>query len=306
MTTISSRPLVVPESKKRALYALTSPPRVAWPSVAALGIVLFGVSTSTGLGLSGAIPLWAACLLSSVFLTWEFTAIHEALHRSLSNNVTLNDWLGHIGIAVLLPHSPLAVFRWYHARHHRFTNGAGDPDQWTHGPLWQLPLRWMTIDFAYLYSFIVRDHKDPIGRKLINRAAVHVGGTLAAVAALSLLGYGHEVLLLWFLPTRLAFLYMGFAFFWLPHSGAMERYTQQTDPTLASSMRLGGERVLNPGLQFHNYHLIHHLYPSTPSYRHPAVWRLLEAEIRACGIAVNHGYDFKTTLYPPRAEPDHA
>lgn len=279
---------------------------MAWPSVVALAIVLLGVGSSSWLALSGAIPLWAACLLNAFFLTWEFTAIHEALHRSLSSNVKLNDWLGRVGILVLLPYCPLEVFRWYHARHHRFTNGADDPDQWTHGPAWQLPLRWMSIDLAYLYSYVRRDYRETIGRKLMTRVVAHIAATLAAVVALSYAGYGWEVLCLWFLPTRLAFLYMGGVFFWLPHCGVMENYTQQQDPTLATSMRLGNEAVLNPGLQFHNYHLIHHLYPSTPSYRHPAVWRLIEDEIRACGVAINHGYGFQATIHFATMETNHA
>ncbi len=304
MTLSASRSFSVPKSKMPALRALIAPPMVAWPSVAALGIVVLGVGASALLALAGVLPYWAACALSGIFLTWEFTAIHEALHRSLSRNVVLNDWLGRLGILILLPHSPLEVFRWYHARHHRFTNGKDDPDNWMHGSWWQLPVRWMSIDFAYLYSFIVRDHNDPIARKLIPKAVMHVSATIIGVVWLTSVGYGREVLLLWFLPTRLAFLYMGFAFFWLPHSGEMEQYTQQQDPTLASSMRLGHENFLNPALQFHNYHLIHHLYPSTPSYRHPKVWRLLEQEIRACGVAVNQGFDFKVSFLPPETLAD--
>ena len=306
MSASASRSFTLPPAKAQALKSLTAVPLFAWPSIAALVVVVAGVGASAGLGLSGAIPLWAACLLSGVFLVWEFTAIHEALHRSLSSNVAINDWLGRLGILILLPHSPLEVFRWYHARHHRFTNGAGDPDNWTHGPWWQLPLRWITIDFAYLGMFIGRDRKDPIGRKLIPRAAAHVLGTIAAVIALTYAGYGREVLLLWFIPTRLAFLYMGFAFFWLPHSGPMEQYNQQDDPTLASSMRLGREPVLNTALQFHNYHLIHHLYPSTPSYRHPAVWKLIEDEVRARGMALNEGYAMQTTILPAAGNAAHA
>jgi len=256
--------------------------------------------------LTGMIPLWDACLLSGIVLVWEFIAIHEALHRSLSSNVKLNDWLGRLGILILLPHSPLEVFRWYHARHHRFTNDATDPDQWAHGHLWQLPLRWINIDFAYLYNFITHDFKDPIAHKLIPKAAAHVLGTIAAVITLTWLSFGREVLLLWFLPTRIAFLYIGFAFFWLPQSGAMEQYRQQDHPILASVMRLGHESFLNIALQFHNYHLIHHLYPSTPSYRHPAVWQLLKDEIRARGLAINEGYSLQTIIVSADGKPAHA
>jgi hypothetical protein len=306
MTASASRSFVVAASKMPALKNLTTVPLLAWPSIAALAFVVVGFCTSSWLALTGAIPLWVACLLNGTVLIWEFTAIHEALHRSLSSNVTVNDWLGRLGMIFLLPHSPLGVFRWYHARHHRFTNGPSDPDQWTHGSWWQLPLRWITVDISYLYTFITRDYKDPIARKLIPRAAVHVLGTISAVIALTWLGYGREVLMLWFLPTRIAFLFIGFAFFWLPHSGEMEKYDQQDDPTLASSMRLGYEPLLNIVLQFHNYHLIHHLYPSTPSYKHPKVWRLIKDDVLARGAAIDRGFSSHTTIIPAGGKLSHA
>jgi beta-carotene hydroxylase len=297
-------PFVVPKEKAAALKLLIKVPTVAWRSVGALAVVVGGYSLSTWLGLSGAIPLWAACILSGALLTLEFTAVHEAMHRSMSSNIAVNDWMGRIAMLILAPQTALEVFRWYHVRHHRFTNcaGTGDPDRWTHGPTWQLPFRWMTIDFAYLYYFVSGDYKDPIARKLLPKASTHLFVTLAIIAILSARGHGLQVLMLWFLPTRLSFLFMGGVFFWLPHCSSMESYNQQENPTMATSVRLGGEWLLDWVMQYHNYHLIHHLFPGTPCFRHRAIWRLLEEDIRRRGVAIQRGFAIEAYISPSAQE----
>ena len=103
MTASASRSFVVATSKMPALKKLTTVPLLAWPSIAALALVVIGFCTSSWLALTGMIPLWVACLLNGTVLIWEFTAIHEALHRSLASNVTVNDALGRLGMVFLLP-----------------------------------------------------------------------------------------------------------------------------------------------------------------------------------------------------------
>jgi fatty acid desaturase len=38
-------------------------------------------------------------------------------------------------------------------------------------------------------------------------------------------------------------------------------------------VRLGAAWLLTPLFIYHNYHLIHHLWPRVPFYRYGAVWR---------------------------------
>jgi fatty acid desaturase len=38
-------------------------------------------------------------------------------------------------------------------------------------------------------------------------------------------------------------------------------------PALATTMRMGPERLLTPPLVHHNDHLIHHLFPTVPLYK---------------------------------------
>ena len=51
-------------------------------------------------------------------------------------------------------------------------------------------------------------------------------------------------------------------------------------------------------MQWHNYHLIHHLWPTTPSYNHRKVWQLMEPELRARDLRIQHGFALIPTFHP--------
>ena len=55
---------------------------------------------------------------------------------------------------------------------------------------------------------------------------------------------------------------------------------QEVNFTCASTVREGLEWLLNSVMQYQNYHLIHHLYPTTPFYNNYKVWREIEPELR--------------------------
>jgi beta-carotene hydroxylase len=273
-------------AKRAALAELT---RTPWVSPAVLGLLIFstgGVLLCDVLSLLGQLSLGWACLLNSLLLYWQFTVAHDALHRSAARNPQLNEWLGRIGLLTLAPHVSMGLFRWTHVQHHRFTNGPGDPDAWMHGPWWSLPLRWALLDIGYAI-FVIRG-RDKIALRHLRSTLRYTAATVAVIAALSYLGYGLEVLLLWFIPSRIAFILTGFAFFWLPH--VKNDVSAATDLTLASSVRLGHEWLLTPLLQYHNYHLIHHLYPTMPSYQQGKAWQLLKDDLRQRNLQVQQGF----------------
>lgn len=284
-------PIPVPREKAAALRALTHPPTVAWPTLFMWIIAVSGVIVSDTLALMGAIPYWAACIANIVLLYPLFGVIHDASHRSISNIKPLNDWLGKIGLLLLVPGASLAMFRWAHMQHHRFTNGAKDPDEYVHaGPRWALPLRWMTFDVGYLIFMIKK--ADAAGKKHLLPTVLALIANVAIVAGFVFAGYGKEVLLLWLIPARITMLNFGFVFFWLPHT--LEGVKAEENLTLATNMRLGYEWLLGPLCQFQNYHLLHHLYPSAPPYNHPKIWKLMEPEIRQRDLAIQKGF----AIYP--------
>jgi fatty acid desaturase len=246
------------------------------------------------LGVTRMLPLWVCTLVNGVVGYVAFSVVHDSIHRSISTNVTLNDWVGRLALPLAVPYATVGVFRWNHIQHHRFANGPKDPDLVFQGPWWQLPFRWMFIDGFYLRHLL---------RNLDKTSRPYLWGALRASAVafplmgvLIWYGYGLEVLMLWFIPSRLIMLSLGFSFFWLPH---VPHDTVQADNfTRATTVRLGYEGLMNVLLQYQNFHLIHHLYPNTPFYNNGKVWHLLEPELRKHELAIQHGFDIHPQIHP--------
>lgn len=287
-------PITVPLDKVERLRALTYPPFLAWPTFWMWAVAMVGVVICDVLALRGDLSYYIACVLNVAFMYPLFGVIHDATHRAISSNAILNDWIGRLGLLLIAPHGTLGMFRWAHMQHHRYTNGPKDPDQWVHGRWWTLPFRWMSFDIGYLL-FIPRKG-DALGKRQLRSTFIALAGLLVLIATLVWAGYGLEVLVLWLIPSRLTMMLFGCVFFWLPH--VKDDISAQENLTLASTMRLGGERWLGPLLQFHNYHLLHHLYPSSPPYQHPRIWKLIEPELRQRDLAVQYGLDIHPTVVP--------
>ena len=306
----SKNPVPVPAAKKAELYRLTNPPRLAWPTVALLLYIVAGVMAVDVAAVRGWLPLWAGMLLNGVFMWPVFHVAHDALHRAASSNPELNDWIGRIGLFMIAPHVSLGVFRYSHMIHHRFTNDPQDPDHYIHGSAWTLPLRWMSFDLYYAW-YNLRS-QDPRGRKSLRGTVPMALVTLAVMLGLTWAGWGREVLMLWLIPSRITIGLIAFTFLWLPHldgdeHGQLVHITTAASTTnnltAGTTMRLGREGVLAPLMQWHNYHLIHHLWPTTPSYNHAKVWALMEPELRARDLRIQHGFALIPTLHPGGSTP---
>ena len=284
---MSSLEAQLDENTRTELKRLTSPPQVAWPTVIMLAVSLTVILASYAAGFLRLVPLWAAGLVNMLVMYNLFSVIHDGIHRSISRNQKVNDWCARLAGQGMSPGTVLGLFRWGHIQHHRFTTGAGDPDNWLHGGrVWTLPLRWSVIDLYYL-THAIRT-RDRIAAKHLPAAFVGTAFIFTTAGVLAALGFWREVLMLWLLPTRLNSVLLGFTFFWLPH--VPHKYTAAEDPYRATTLRLGLEWLMTPLLQFQNYHLIHHLYPRTPFYRYGQVWRLLEPYLRRHTLAIQHGW----------------
>jgi len=184
----------------------------------------------------------------------------------------VNVWLGRVSLLFFAPIAGFSTWRYIHMQHHRFTNhnDGNDPDAYTmRGPGWQRPLRWLTIDGYYMLWYRSRLSSRPRGEKveLAVTWLVLVGVIVAFVAT----GHIVELLVLVLLPMRLAVMWLGFAFDYLPHHGL--HHTPGEDRFKTTRNRVGLERVLSPLLLYQNYHLVHHLHPLIPFHRYIAVWR---------------------------------
>jgi len=275
------------------LKTLTMPPAIAWPTVLTW-LVMTGVYVaSIVLAVNGVIPLWTGLLINGTIGYLTFTVVHDSLHRSISTNTRLNDVIGQSAVFMITPYVDLRLFRWGHILHHRFASSPKDPDYILHGAWWTLPFRWMAIDALYLVHALRQG--DKISAKYLKSSMAMAALTFSVAGLLTWMGYGKEVLLLWFIPSRLIFLSLGFSFFWLPH--VPHDVTQEENFTQATTLRLGMEWLTAPLLQNHHVHLIHHLYPGTPFYNNAKVWKLIEPELRRRDLAIQHGLSIRPVIY---------
>jgi len=267
-------------------------PTIAIPAVALLIGLLTALGFSWYWALEGSLPMWAACLINGVLAYGMFTLAHDGIHRALSTTSWVNEVLGQIGLTFMLPYAPMPVARWIHIQHHRFANAENDPDRFTHdAPWWQIPFRWSNFDIYYLYFFFKHGGKNL--RNHLKLTVFYVGAVAAITAAAIWMGYGYEVLMLWILPTRIGLFFVSLVFVYLPHHPG--KVTQQEDPYMASTMRMGWEWLLTPLLVYHNYHLIHHLYPTVPFYKMHKVWYLKYDEMNAQNVSIQTAFGMTPT-----------
>jgi fatty acid desaturase len=281
-------------ARRTQLRALTQAPKLSWPTVSLWLILTATIVVTDVLAVRGVLSLWVGLVINTAVSYLGFSVAHDAIHRSISTDQRLNDWIGRLAIPLTIPYVSLGLFRWAHIQHHRFTNDPRDPDRWCKGPWWQLPWRWAFIDLSYFVQ--VTQRLDKVSRPYFRDTLILAALTFALVGTLVHAGYGREVLMLWFIPSRLIFILLGFTFFWLPH--VPHDTAQAENFTRATTIREGHEWLLSPLLQYQNFHLIHHLYPATPFYNNGRVWQLLEPELRRRDLAIQHGFAIRPTLHP--------
>lgn len=289
------RPQDMPPDIRAKFQALNRIPAIAWPTMTIAVVYLTADVVLWYLGFSQTVAPWICGVLAGVLGNWSFTVIHDGIHRSISSNQKLNDLIARLVIGITIPWATLELLRWGHARHHRFTGGAQDPDRWSQGTWWQLPLRWALIDVGYIIEVILT--RDPVAMKHMRRTLVHLGVTIAAAAILTWQGYGEQVFWLFLVPSRIALVGLGFTFFWLPH--VPHDTSQAENFTRASTVRVGHERFMNIALQYQNFHLLHHMYPTTPHYNNTRLWHLLEPLLRQRELAIQHGFAIRPEIWKP-------
>jgi ring-1,2-phenylacetyl-CoA epoxidase subunit PaaE len=251
-------------------------PLVALPTLALLVGGLGVWAGSTALAVTGTWPWPISVALNAAASFVLFTVSHDAAHNAVSSNATVTSWMGRLATVLFAPHAGFRTWRFIHMQHHRFTNhdDGSDPDTYTHtGPRWQLPLRWLTVDLHYMRFYLPRLAERPRAERLELFATWAV--VVAASAALIATGNGLWLVVLYFLPIRLAVLFLAWSFDFLPHHG-LEDHTPKTNRFRATRNRVGAEWLISPLLLNQNYHLVHHLHPVIPFYRYLRVWRRSE------------------------------
>jgi len=260
-------------------------PAVDLPILAMFIAVMLSWTWIVVLGWRGALPPAVAVPVIGLIAYAGFTVMHECVHGNMFRRAWLNALVGNVASVVLGPTSCFRAYRYLHFEHHRHTNDRQrDPDYWSGGigPWWLLPFAWLTTDFYYYYFYLRQAHTRPWAERIEIFA---VSGAFSAAAVLAWwLGYGAEVLLYWLLPGRIAIVILSIAFNYLPH--VPYKITAAQDVYRATRMLAGAEWIVTPVFMFHNYHVVHHLFPATPFYRYPGLWREQRDELVKRGVAI--------------------
>jgi len=246
-------------------------PLVAVPTVIlfVLGFACWGIGVF--FGLTDVWSDWWSVLPTVVGGYLLFTVTHDAVHHAVSTNDRVNDAIGTIATPIWAATLAFKPFRYTHSQHHRFTNhdDGRDPDVWTmHGPWWQLPFRWATVDVSHTVYYLREIRRRP--QREWRGQFVQLGLLTAMIVAAATTGHMTELVLLWLLPARIVFFLIGFLFDYLPHHAAGATPSESKYRT--ATVRLGAERLMGPTMLYQNYHLVHHMHPVVPFYRYVRVW----------------------------------
>ncbi|MCS5636707.1 MAG: fatty acid desaturase [Myxococcota bacterium] len=232
-----------------------------------------------------ALPLWAHMAITLLAIHLAFTIWHEAAHGTISNRRWLNDAAGILG---MFPYTtPYFMQRHIHLEHHKYLNEEGrDPNLiYAGGPFWQLPIRYFsTIEYAK--SVLERDP-----RSTAMRCSDYFFLLLVAGAYGFALWHGFllDLVLIWFLPLVAAKLILDAYVNYLPHVGL-------------PADRFLGTRILHVGwltplVLAHNYHAVHHLWPTIPWHGYLARFREKFDYLEEQGVPIER------RLFGPRQRP---
>ena len=259
--------------------ALTRRPRArgVWHLAGHLGaIVVCG-------GLIGAhAPGWPLLLpVQGVLIVFLFTLEHECTHRTPFASDWLCDAVGHVCGALIL--NPFLWFRYFHLAHHRWTNLPGDPEldsakpqtraQWLWHvsglPLWGASLR-------LLARLALGTERPPYLPDRARPRAEREARVLLALLALALgsLAVSPQLLWVWLVPILLGQPVL--RLYLLAEHGDCPRVADMfanTRTTFTTAL----VRFLAWNMP---YHVEHHVFPSVPFDKLPALHGLMRDHLR--------------------------
>ena len=195
-------------------------PEIVWATVALFLGALAVWSASVWGTLTQTLPLWATIPMNAAASFVMFTVLHDAAHHSMGRADWINELFGRLSMLFVVGWGSFGLFRYLHIEHHRNTNeGPGlDPDAWaSQGPAWQHPLRWMTIDLWYTAFYLQNARHRPL-------AEVAETFFLSGLTAAGLVWAWHAgaiwtVVVIYFIPQRIAITILAWWFDHLPHHG---------------------------------------------------------------------------------------
>ena len=207
------------------------------------------------------LPLWVHIIISASAIHLAFTIWHEAAHGTISNRRWINDAAGILGMFPYM--TPYFMQRFVHLDHHKYLNEPDkDPNQiYAAGPFWQLPFRYVRA-IAYAKKMLSTDPRSP-GMRLSDMSGLAMIGLIFIISAWQ--GFFVDLLSLWLVPLVIAKVIMDWYINFLPHAGL--------PPDRFLGTRIIDVRWLTPWVLCHNYHAVHHLWPTIPWHSYIARYR---------------------------------
>lgn len=215
---------------------MAKPPSNLGVLIAALVTGTWAVTTFTLMNRSFSFndPLTYLFVLIQMHLyTGLFITAHDAMHRTVSSNKTINNIIGQLCTALY------AVFLYHklyakHHKHHQFVHTENDPDhaegnffKWYGKFMWEYISWWQVVLMAVIFN------------------------------VLKLWIPEQNLLFFWVLPSLLSTLQLFFFGTWLPHHG-------QHDNEHHSRTQKKNHVFAFLSCYFFGYHLEHHQSPATP------------------------------------------
>jgi beta-carotene hydroxylase len=221
------------------------------------------------------LPLAVHVLVAAAAIHLAFTVWHEAVHRNASPRPWVNTAVGILGMFPYL--TPYFMQRWIHLQHHARLNERDDPNfVYVDGPFWKIALRYPRA-LGTARALLARDPRAR-GERLADAASTAAVGLVFALAWRA--GALADLLWLWLLPVAIAKLVMDWYINYLPHVGL-------------PAHRWHGTRILDAGwltplVLGHNYHAIHHLWPTIPWHGYRSTFRERLPMLRQHGVPIEH------------------
>jgi fatty acid desaturase len=212
-------------------------------------------------------------LIGAVAIHLAFTVWHEAVHGTVSRSARVNSVVGVVGMFPYM--TPYFIQRWVHLQHHRKLNLPEDPNLiYAGGDFLTLPFRYIRA-LRYAKTLLRADPRTPFERRSDVATTAVIG---LAYAAAVLTGHGVDILVLWFFPVVVAKVVMDWYINYLPHRGLPPD-------------RFRGTRILDvawftPFVLNHNYHAVHHLWPTVPWYRYRQIYRKKHEYLTSNGVPI--------------------
>lgn len=226
--------------------------------------------------LNGQFPLFVAMPLIALSVYVSFTPLHDAVHRSASGNIALNDLIGTISGQLFVLGITTKAYRALHMDHHKYVGDKVlDPDERLVLPnvrsLWRLAF----VDLIWLHWYLTTAwNRWPVSlRKWILVVPVL---NLCALAMMFSSSYWYEFLVLYFLPARMGMMFTAYCFATIQHPDGK---TWESDP-FASTVKVVGHPFKRMIMLGQADHCLHHFVPHVPWYKYHRLWGLANGLLR--------------------------